>query len=482
MANLPGYSMRDFSKGIYSDVSSFIAPQNSVAHSINFVFDEIYGAAKVRKGGVLENAQLVGESNNILGMHNFRDRDGSNHALLAAVNIVGDATSSIFNVATGSAVRTGNTAGAVHRFETFLDAVVYQNGTDAPLAWTGTGSFTSNTNLDTANMPTGIDVLGYKDRLWVLQANGTLRGSSIPAASAYNTISWTSSGIKTIIVDPDQTAYAGAAVGLAKISGLLIILKERAMYTYNGSATQADFLWNIGCSSVRSIATGGGNCFFFNPDGIYMTRGSEPIRISRPVQQFIDNMDSANYASVAGHANNRYYWCSIGNITVVLVTYNNVVLRYNIQMQEWAVLSYAQRPTCFSQYINSTAVTVAYGDNTARCYTIDSGGTDNGTAVEFEFISHELDFGDRGLLKDLHGKIMVYSKESTDMEIQIRVDGKEFITVGHALSNVAEIQLTETLTGHFFEVRILGSTSNAQPIIYGFSFPNISTSGYTALE
>ena len=483
MAQLQAHSVREFSKGVYSNVNPFLAPQNSVRHAINFIFDDEYGAAKVRLGSTIIGSQLVAENNSILGMHNFRDRDGSNHALLAAVNVAGDATSTIFNVATGGSVHTGNTAGAVHRFETFLDSVVFVNGTNTPLAWNGSGNFAASTALGTASMQSSsVDIINYKDRLWTLTAGGILYGSSIPAASAYNTISWTS-GNKTVAIDPDSTSYTGAGIGLARVSGLLLIFKERALYSFNGSATQADFLYNVGCSSVRSIATGGGSVFFFNPDGIWQTRGSEPVRISRPVQAYIDGMSSSNYASVAGHANGKYYWCSIGDVTIGLVTYTNVVLRYSISTQEWAVLSYANRPTAFSQYINGTAVTVAYGDSTARAYTLDSGTTDNGTAIEFEIISHEKDFGDRALLKDLHDKLIVYTKDSSDIEVSIRSDGQEFVTVGHVLRQVDELPLSPyVLSGNFFDVRFVGSTSGASPILYGYEFPGIGSSGKTIAE
>lgn len=483
MAQLQAHSVRDFSKGVYSNVNPFLAPQNSVKHAINFIFDDEYGAAKVRLGSTIIGSQLVGESNSILGMHNFRDRNGSNHALLAAVNIGGDATSSIFNVATGASIRTGNLANAIHRFETYLDSVIFVNGTDVPLAWDGTGSFAASTALNTASMQAGsIDIINYKDRLWTLTAGGVLYGSSIPASPNFNSISWTS-GNKTIAIDPDSTSYTGAGIGLARVSGLLLIFKERALYTFSGSATQADFLYNVGCSSVRSIATGAGSVFFFNPDGVWVTKGSEPVRISRPVQAYVDGMSSSNYSSVAGHANGKYYWCSIGDVTIGLVTYSNVVLRYSISTQEWAVLSYATRPTAFSQYINGTAVTISYGDTTARCYTLDSGTTDNSTAIEFEIISHEQDFGDRAFLKDLHDKLIVYTKDSSDIEVSIRADGREFVTVGHALKQVDELPLSPyVLSGNFFDVRFVGNTSGASPIIYGYEFPNIGSSGKTTTE
>lgn len=479
MANLSPYSQKDLSRGVYSKINSFIAPRNSVQHAINFLFDDVYGAAKVRAGSTIIGSQLVAENNSVLGLHNFRSRSTSNHALLGAVNIAGDTTVSIFNVATGAALKTGLTANAVCRFETYLDECVFVNGTDASQAFTGTGSFGASSNLDTSSMPIGIDVKNFKDRLWVLNKQGILYGSSFSTSPSFDTISWTSNN-KTIQIDPDSGAFAGIGIGLAKVSGLLLIFKERAIYSYNGSATQADYLYNIGCSSVRSIAEGFDSVFFFNPSGIFTTKGGEPVKVSRPVQVYIDGMSSSNYSSVAGYANEKYYWCSIGNVTIGLTTYQNVVLRYSISTQEWAVLSYASRLTAFSQYINGTAVTIAYGDNTARVLTLDSGTTDNGTAIEFELLSQRLDFGAPGYLKDVHDSMFIHTLDSSDMEISIRPDNKDFITIGHCLKDTEEVDINVPLLGHFFEIQIVGSTSGASPVIYGYELPSISSTGYVA--
>ena len=472
--SLPPAGQFDFSRGVINTINTFIAPPNSVRHAINFVFDEEYGSAKVRRGSTIVGAQLT-SNNNVLGMHNHRDRDGGAHALLAGVN------GTIYNVATGSALRGGMSANATMQFETYLDETVVQNGTDAPLAFTGTGSFGVSTTLDTANMPIGVDVLNFKDRLWVLQASGILRGSSIPQSPSYNTISWTS-GNKTIPIDPDASSYTGSGIGLARAGGLLLIFKERAMYTYNGSATQADFLYDVGCSSVRSIGSGGGYVFFFNSDGIWRTVGERPQRISRPVQAYIDGMSSANLSSVAGHANGQYYWCSIGDVTIGLTTYTNVVLRYSIATEEWAVLSYANRPTAFSQYINGTAVTVAYGETTARVLTIDSGTTDNETAIECELLSHPFIFGSRGLMKDVHDKFLAYTQNSSDLEIQFRVNRGDFVTVGHAMKQIEEVPIMAGTFGNILEVRFIGSSIGTQTIIDGFEMPRVSTTGYGSTQ
>lgn len=481
--SIPPFSQRDFSRGVYTNVNSPIVYPNSVKHSINFVYDEDYGNAKLRKGMTIVGSQLVGADNDILALFNFRDRNGSNHALLSAVNVAGDGSVSIFNTATGDTLYTSLTADAPVRFEEYLDEVAFQNGTTSPASWQGTGSFgTTGGNLDIANMPIGVDIINFKDRMCVLTAGGVLKRSSIPTSPNFSSISWTS-GNDSIPVDPDSTSYTGAGIGLAKVSGLLLIFKERALYSFNGNATQTDFLFNVGCSSVRSIATGGGFCFFFNPDGIWMTNGGAPVRISRPVHQYIENMSTANYSKVAGGANGKYYWCSIGNVTIGLTTYNNITLRYTIGTQEWAVLSTPNQLTCFSSYVNGTAVEMVTGDASARVYRLDTGNTDNGTAIEFELISQDLEFGSRGVIKDLHSQVMVYSEESPGIGIQIRVDKKNWISVEQeAVKEIEDISIQEDLVGNVFEFRCFGSSSGEQFTFKGFEFPKATLESYTTNE
>jgi len=195
------------------------------------------------------------------------------------------------------------------------------------------------------------------------------------------------------------------------------------------------------------------------------------------VQAYLEGMSSSNYASVASHANGKYLWVSIGDVTIDLTTYNNVVLRYSLATQEWAVLSFPNRLTAFSMYIDGTAIKTAYGDSTARVYTHE-GTTDNSTAIPFELITHEQEFGSLGTQKDVHGKVMVYSKNSTDMEIQISVDEGDFETIGVAKKVVEDIPINTPLIGNTFALRVIGSSTGEPPIFKGYEFPSVTALNY----
>src|SRR6185436_20657825 len=78
------YTLRDFRQGRYSKtaVSSFLVPENSVAHSLNINFDEQIGSAKVRPGTAkLGDTIAVGQTP--LGLGAFVGKNGTPNLLLA---------------------------------------------------------------------------------------------------------------------------------------------------------------------------------------------------------------------------------------------------------------------------------------------------------------------------------------------------------------------------------------------------------------
>lgn len=472
---------RDFSSGVNAAVSNVLAPRNSVRHALNYDFDVDYGYAKLRKGTTLwGGGQLVAEDNATLGMHNFRNTTGSSEALLVSLNALGDGSATIYSVtSTGkTAVLQSDTPSTQVRFETFLNTVVRVNGSNDPASWTGSGAWqTSGGFLDVGNMPNGIDVINFKDRLHVLSASGILYRSSVPtSASSYTTISWTS-GNQTIPIDPDNGGYAGKGIGMAKISGLLLIFKERAMYTFNGSSIQADILVPVGSSSAYSIITGDQYVAFFNPEGIWITNGSYPKRISQAVQPYIDGMSASFYGSVNGFSDGRHFFFFIGDSTVDGTTYSNVMLRWSIFTQEWAVYSWAHSLRQCIRYIDSSTVRFMGGDSTARVLELFNGNTDNGTAIPYELITQYDEYGTYGRKKRLSHAILAYGDNVSGGSIEID-DGENGFKQTGMLSGKFLGETINTFVGKHFRFRITGSSSTGQHTFKGFELPTIQLEDY----
>jgi len=473
----PQLILGEVSRGVITNVASRLAPQNSVAHAVNFVFDEVYGEPVTRAGTTLLDSQVVAEDNNVNGLFYYRDPNDTNNRLLAVMNLAGDGSQSIFeyNDTSWSSSLTGLTANLKTRFETFLGSAVFVNGTDASQSFNGTTWIASGGALDVGNMPIGHFVRVYKDQVVVGQRNGTLRISSVPN-TAGTAISWTS-GNRTIRVDPDDNSRM---TGLAEVGSLLIIFKERGMYRFNNRSLEADLLIDVGCTSQESISAGADVLFFFNENGVWITNGGYPSRISRPVQRWIDGMSASYYENVAGHCDGKYYFCSIGDVTLDDDrTFNNVVLRYTIDTKEWAVFSYAHEFRVLTSYVSSSAVQIVGGDTTARVLQLNSSSlTDNGTNIDYELETHDLDFGSRGIQKEITERIMAYGLNPVDAQVQIKIEDGDWLTLGSMDRRVNDFLIDQTLAGRFFRLRVVGTHATARFRFQGFELSRVELLDY----
>ena len=228
----PQFIFNDTSEGVIQKVKYNLVMPNSVAHSINFVFDEVFGEAVVRRGTTIKGAQLVAEDNTINGLYYFKDSAGTAQKALAAVNVPNDATQSIYYFDTADttwkAGLTGDTASLKTRFTTFLNRVIRVNGTDAVqtssngIAWSA-----SDNTIDSSNFQNGKYIIVYKDQ--IITAGKSTKPDSVFISSVPNAggtaISWTT-GDREIVINPEDVSNI---TGLGKVVTLLIIFKDNAI-------------------------------------------------------------------------------------------------------------------------------------------------------------------------------------------------------------------------------------------------------------
>lgn len=478
----PQLIVQDVSSGVINGINSKIAPPNSVKNSVNLIFDEEYGSAVLRKGCTILGSRLVGEDNTINGLYQFIDSEaGSDSHLIASVNEPGDASSSIYyyNGANWISSLTGDTANLKTRFVTFLDYVVRLNGTDEAKAWDGSGAWdASGTVLELDSFPKGKYGSVYKDQICVSGVSGSPDSvfiSTVPN-SITGAISWGDDS-REIIINPEDNSNI---TGMGEIANLLIIFKDRSMYRWNNRSIEADEVTSVGCSSQESIAVGAGLMFFFNPKGVWVTTGDQPVLISRPVKSWIDGMSASFYDDVAGYCDNEHYFCSIGDCTVDGKTYNNVVLRYTIGTKEWAVLSYANEFRVFTLFIDSGAEKIVGGDTTGRVLQIESSSlTDNGSNINFELETQDIDFGSRGIVKDITEKVLLYGKNTNNVTLSVRTtntEGEKIQTIGSTVKDIACFNIN--VRANLFNFIVTGTSSTARYIFRGLELPNVTIIDY----
>jgi len=256
MALLETQTLKDFSSGMMTNLNESITPTNSVALGMNIDFDEEIGSAVARLGSTIVNAQLV-NNNVILGLHNFRDTDSTNHRLIAFINQADDAQSNGFDVEGGSTITgwTSQTANVKHRMITFLDSVLAINGTDAETSYDGATVISTGGVFDLANIPSAnkVDVVEeFLDRVYVAGDTAQpdrLYFSSTPSSGS---VSFTTGNGN---VDIEAEDGGGGITALSKVPGYLLVFKERSLKRFNQTNAFPESMVDIGAPEASSLVT-----------------------------------------------------------------------------------------------------------------------------------------------------------------------------------------------------------------------------------
>ena len=479
------FIFNDFSSGMIDDgaVSDSLLPRNAVRKAINCVFDNPRGSVAGRLGSTRIGQNL---SNRIRGVYNFRDAGtGTNHQLLATNNL---GTTYYYDGANLVATLAGDTAALKTRFVTFLDLVARLNGTDAARSWNGDTAVSwaaAGGALDVGNWPTlSRFAVVFNSRVYTAGSTAnqdTLSYSSIPSSGA---ISWTS-GNGSLQVNPNDGD--SGITGLGTNGTVLLVFKRNSLYRWDGQATFANKVISIGTPSNESIAAhDSGWVYFFgigkNSVGVYRTSGGYPQKISLNISKWMEAISVSNYDDVAGFADDDHYYLSVGSVTVDGQTYTNAWFVYTISLQCWHIENHAQSFKVFAGYIDSNNnLTTVGGDTAGNVQTINSGTTDNTTAISAECEFAPILFTTRSHTKTV-SRLTTYANFFQGLKFFLKIDQSDFKELG-------EIKKTEqNFTGFYnysglfrgkrFFPKISVANSNVAWQFDGFEFQEIIDEGY----
>jgi hypothetical protein len=472
----PSLVFADMSAGVIDSVSHRLAPASSVKHAINLEFDTVIGSASVRKG-----TEAVGTgalSGAAYGLFQFVDSEGGANSRLLLTSDNGT-TYYLNGSDVWTAALTGDTVKLKTRFATFLDRVVRVNGTDGCKSWDGTvgGSWeAAGGPLDIGNMPVGKFVIVYKDQLITAGVYGnpdTIYISSIPDATTM-TISWTA-GNRSITVNPDDE---GNITALGKIGDVLLIFKDDGMFRFNNRSTDTDRNIPVGCSSQESVCSASTVLTFWNKDGAWLTAGDAPKKISKRIQPWVDAV--TDHSAVATGTDGSHFFYSVGNVTKGGRTYSNVVYRYSIDTQEWAVYSYAKRFTFFTVYKDGTEIKMVGATNDADCHQLEVGHLDGTTPIHFEVESHEQDFGSRAAKKEVSETCFAYGTAMNGFTVSCMTNKTNWKTLGEAKGEVSEFRIANPVTGNYHRFRMTGTAPDCDCLFSGLELPKVTLISYGA--
>lgn len=484
MAKLQPQFYKNYSEGMITNINENIMPPGSVALALNGQFDIELGSFVTRLGTQLVGSQ-VQDNKTCLGLHNFRDSDGSNHALIAFFNNSGDTQSVGTKIGTGSITDlTTQTASKKHRMLTFLDAVLIVNGTDAPKSYDGNIVITDGGSFDLTNIPFVEPSLciEWLDRVYLAGDTANPDRVYYSSTPSVGTISWVS-GNGYIDFEPEEGA--GGIKGFAKVAGFLLVFKERSMKRWNFDSAFPETLMDIGAPNQECIISKGGICAFYsnsNKDakGFYVTNGGKPTAIShdRPnnIKKWVDAIPQSASADIAGIGTSRAFLWSVGDLTVDGRTYSNVVFYYNYILDQWSVRSYPTRFHFFSSYVDSNGVnTIVGGDNDGNVIELDA--TDvfvdhNGQAIYYEVIHQEEDF-QYNQKKEISDSIVVHAKYMEGGQIFVTTDDNKDTRTSKITGVVSELPLKQPITANLIQIGIRGTVQGKQGILKEIEIPNI---------
>jgi hypothetical protein len=443
----------EFWEGMNRSVSDNNMKTSEFKIVVNAVSEKI--GSKIKRKGYTTYLNNP-DNKKVVGLYNWRRVDGSNIQFRRSGTnlykcLVGSDTS-WQTCSLPSGVSLSN--GVRMSFAPLAGKIFFADGTN--FFYTADGTTFTNVTTGTPPKPAYLEV--FQNRLYAAGSTTTISGqvSNTGPSSLYwskggttpDGSNWTvdlkdatAAGYKYI--DPD---YNGKIVALKKAFDRLLIFKQDAQYKYDG-ATLVD-LNPVTTTSNGSIATYKDFTFWLNYDGIWGYSGTTPQIISVPIYDIIENISASDLNDAQGIVYNRHYYLSIGTVTLDNLTITNGVLDLDWDKSQWALHDFADKPTAWTPYIDSSGnKQLMFGDSAGNTYTMFSGSSDNGKPIQEVLQTAILDEGIPEVDK-VYKKVYVEASPCDSMVVQYSVNGGDWLTLG---------DLYSSLTKHYFNPLKIGA-------------------------
>ncbi len=479
------FILRDWRQGriTTSTLSNYLVPQNSVKHCLNVNFDTIVGSGVVRPGTTTTGTVASGKAP--LGLATFVGLGGTPNYMMAVFKGASNATAYYYNGTWHATNKTSLSNSAINRFAVLGGSVFMTNSTDGMFDSSDGATFGTTNSIP--SLHTSL-VYRYSARLlasgYATYPSRVFFSSVVdPTTSPFITWDTNETTGDFIDINPDDGGYV---TGFSETSTFLLVFKSNGMYrldTLNDS-TDPENIFNIGALAQEGITACQGIVYFYSGIDIRQTDGSFPQQISRAgVQDILDAIPQANRAAVAAGQDGWNVYFSIGTVTLGANTDHpqtivNCVLKFSTRDQSWSVHSYASLYEFFTLYTDSNGTLMRGADTGGLVQTINLGTTDNGTGIDYQVESQDLEFGNRGHLKGIADRIIGFTRNGQDSSLIITVDG-EPKAVDIEMTNAVSYSNPSTYSGHYFTVKWYGTSSGKAPVFEGVQFENVTDQGAT---
>lgn len=356
---------------------------------------------------------------------------------------------------------------------------------------TGTHTWEYWDTYDLTNMPICSVVREWKDRVYAIGGaigSGILKYSSIADPST-KTISWTQAGgAGAGQIEIEQEDSGGELTAIAKVPGYLLLFKERTMKRWSGASTFPDDLIKQGVYSQECVCEGKEMVFMINTKGVWATNGGYPVRISKPVQDFIDNIPGANWDDASCWTDDEYAFFSIGNITINEEVHTNVVLKYNMALENWDIRSYGHEIAMFNQYIDTNNLPhIMLGDTDGNILQLDIGTTDYDASevkdITWSLETQDLELGSRFYKKSL-ARIGILTHGVVAGSFLIRLNSRrpeDWDSLGPIDSPITDIE-DKIEQANWYNFKMTGVSNSGDVQLLGWVLPDESILIYDNTE
>lgn len=407
-----GSVYREFGVLNFGGLNNKYAPMhikdNEAADLMNVVFDE-FGAITKRNGYTALNSAKI-DGSPITSLYGYYKSDGTKTLIATSGTSVYKWTGTAW-----SAIKTGLSAnGARFTFATYYDKLYLLNGnaTDGLMTWDGT------TFSTVSGAPAGQYVVLHKNRLYIAGDPGnpsTLYFCDLGTPTSWNT------GVNFINVNVND---GDKITGLAEHLDTLVIFKERSIHNLRGTGPQnynlLDMHANHGTVSHWSVVQANNLLFYLSRDGVYSFNGHGIQLISDPIAGSVLGINgitawNQSYLNVAcGIAYKNKYWLAVPE--GLTNTTNNRIYCFDYIHHIWTRFDIPA--SCFTVY--GTSNTLYSGDPTQGfVYTQDTGGDDNGNAINAYLTTKAYDFGAPAHFKSYKGLFFYAAQQLAGYSINV---------------------------------------------------------------
>lgn len=400
-----------FDGGINNGSPNFYIKDSQSSDEYGFdTFD--YPAISVRKGRAAYGLTGSGNTNMLANYQN-------SYMVRAVGTIMQRDVSGVWTPITGA---TGLTS-TDWDYTNFNAKIIMTNGTDNVKSWDGT----TFTDLN-ASAPKGKYITNNTIRVYI--ANVVGKTDWVYYSKYLDETNWT-----------DTTSYGffqyytpngGPITALHLYQNNIIAFKQDAfsLVVSTGSSSNKHRLVEVssqvGCVSYKTIQEVRGLLFFLGLTDVYVYTGGQPTPIGQDVRATLDSINKTYYSKCfSGTDGQRYY---LGLVTGAN-TEPDTLLVYDTKYKVWRVYSISLGGLKYSTFINNQWFC---GDSAGMTHMMNSGTTDNGSPIPWQYTSKAFDEGAQEAEKEyyeMHIQSYLPSGSSLSVAVSTSDRGSSFTTI-----------------------------------------------------